>query len=296
MLEFISIDKNIHLDGIAFRSLNFKGSITGYMDKKLFFVRLKDLIMKRTFLLIFSVIIYASCFGWGQTGHRVTGQIAYNHLSKKVRKQIDKILEGQSIAMVSNYMDEIKSEPLYDSLGPWHYCTIPDGEDYSGAPDEGDAIQAINKYIELLKSGKLSVEEEAFSLKCLIHLIGDIHQPLHVGNGTDRGGNDVKVTYFWQSSNLHRVWDTGIVDGQNLSFTEYVEWIDSPTKEQVEQWKNDNVMVWVKESMSYRSQIYDLPDSKKINYRYNYDNISTVNSRLLKAGIRLAGVLEDIYG
>jgi len=256
----------------------------------------KDRIMKRTFLFIFSVIIYSNSFGWGQTGHRVTGQIAYNHLSKNVRKQLDKILEGQSIAMVSNFMDEIKSEPLYDSLGPWHYCTIPDGEDYSGAPEEGDAIQAITNYMQLLKSGNLSKEEEAFSLKCLIHLIGDIHQPLHVGNGSDRGGNDMKVTYFWQSSNLHRVWDTGIIDGQNLSFTEYVEWIDKPTKEQVSQWKNDALMTWVNESMSYRSQIYKLPESKKINYRYNYDNISTVNSRLLKAGIRLAGILEDIYG
>lgn len=252
--------------------------------------------MKRAFLFFFSIIIYLNSFGWGQTGHRVTGQVAYNHLSKKVRKQIDKILDGQSIAMASNFMDEIKSESLYDSLGPWHYCTIPDGVEYEGAPEEGDIIQAINKYIQLLKSGNLSPEEEAFSLKCLIHLIGDIHQPLHVGNGTDRGGNDMKVTYFWQSSNLHRVWDTGIIDGQNLSFTEYVHWIDSPTNSQIEQWKSDDIMVWVNESMSFRSQIYAMPEDKKINYRYNYDNISTVNSRLLKAGIRLAGILEDIYG
>ena len=252
--------------------------------------------MKRLMLFIFSAIIYANVFGWGQTGHRVTGQIAYNHLSKKVRNQINNILGGQSLAMVSNFMDEIKSDPQYDSLQSWHYCTIPDGKEYAGAPEEGDVIQAITSYIRLLKSGNLSSDEEAFSLKCLVHLIGDIHQPLHVGNGTDRGGNDVRVTYFWNSSNLHRVWDTGIIDGQNLSFTEYVEWIDTPTKEQVKQWKSDDVMVWVEESISYRVQIYDLPENKKINYRYNYDNISAVNSRLLKAGIRLAGVLEDIYG
>ena len=147
-----------------------------------------------------------------------------------------------------------------------------------------------------VNSSKLSKEEEAFSLKCLIHLVGDIHQPMHVGNGKDRGGNDVKVTYFWKSSNLHRVWDTGIIDGQNLSFTEYVSWIDNAPKMQIDKWKNDDIMVWAKESMSYRSQIYDLPESKKINYRYNYDNISTVNIRLLQAGIRLAAVLEDIYG
>ena len=251
--------------------------------------------MRRASLFLFSIIIYTNALGWGQTGHRVIGQIAENQLSKKARKQIAMILDRQSIAMVGNFMDEIKSDHAYDSLGPWHYCTIPDGEEYSGAPEEGDVIEAIVTYIKILKSGNLSKDEEAFSLKCLIHLVGDIHQPMHVGNGTDRGGNDVKVTYFWKSSNLHRVWDSGIIDGQNLSYTEYVAWIDKASKAQIDQWKNDDIMVWANESMSYRPQIYDLPKSKKINYKYNYDNIATLNLRLLQAGIRLASVLEDIY-
>jgi hypothetical protein len=233
--------------------------------------------------------------GWGQTGHRVVGQIASNHMSAKARKAVDAVLEGQSIAMVSNFMDEIKSVPLYDSLSPWHYCTIPSGQEYTGAPKEGDVIKAINTYISQLKSGKLSGKEEAFALKCLIHLVGDIHQPLHVGNGNDKGGNDIKVTYFWEPSNLHRVWDTGIIDGQKLSYTEYVDWIDKANENLVNDWKDDGIMVWVKESMAYRQQIFDLPDHKKINYEYNYHNIATVNDRLLKAGIRLAGILEDIY-
>ena len=252
--------------------------------------------MIRACTFFIGIIISCNCFGWGQTGHLVTGQIAHNHLSKKARKNIEQALDGQSIAMVSNYMDEIKSDPAYDSLGPWHYCTIPDDEEYGGAPEEGDVIQAINRYIQILSSEDIGREEEAFVLKCLIHFIGDIHQPLHVGNGTDRGGNDVKVTYFWQSSNLHRVWDSGIIDGKNLSYTEYAVWIDNATKEQIEQWQKDNIMVWAKESVSYRSQIYDLPESKKINYKYDYHNIATVNLRLLQAGIRLAGVLEEIYG
>lgn len=251
--------------------------------------------MRHISVFLVSILFSIQSFGWGQNGHRVVGQIAHNHLSKKARKQIKSILDGQSIAMVSNFMDEIKSVPKYDSLGPWHYCTMPDDETYSGAPAKGDVIEAINTYIKILRSGDLSSEEEAFSLKCLIHLIGDIHQPLHVGNGMDRGGNDVKVTYFWESSNLHRVWDSGIIDGQDLSYTEYVNWIDNSSKTRVDQWKNDDIMVWVAESISYRTQIYDLPESKKINYRYNYDHIATVNLRLLQAGIRLAGVLEDIY-
>jgi hypothetical protein len=252
--------------------------------------------MRYFLLFIFTVSFSLNTFGWGQNGHRIVGQIAQNHLSNKVRKQIERILNGQSIAMASNFMDEIKSDSKYDSLGPWHYCTVPDGEEYDGAPEEGDVILAIETYVNQLKSGTVSKSEEAFILKCLIHLIGDIHQPLHVGNGMDKGGNDVKVTYFWKSSNLHRVWDSGIIDGLSLSYTEYVAWIDNASVSKVDQWKSDDVMVWVKESMSYRSTIYDLPSSKKINYRYNYDNIAHVNMRLQQAGIRLAGVLEDIYG
>lgn len=252
--------------------------------------------MRSAFLLIFSIFISIESSGWGQTGHRVVGQIAHNHLSKKAQKKVLQVLDGQSIAMVSNFMDEIKSEPKYDSLNPWHYCTIPDGTEYAGPPAEGDIIQAIQTYIQKLKSGSATKEEEAFALKCLIHLIGDIHQPLHVGNGTDRGGNEVRVTYFWQSSNLHRVWDSGIIDGKQLSFTEYVDWIDQATVSQIETWKKDDVMVWVKESISYRPQIYNLPEDNKINYRYDYHNIAIVNMRLLQAGIRLAGILEEIYG
>lgn len=251
--------------------------------------------MKYLVIALYCISLSINALGWGQNGHRIVGQIAFNHLSKKARTQIESILDGHSIAMVSNFMDEIKSDPKYDSLGPWHYCTIPTGQEYSGASKDGDVIEAINTYIKILKSGDLSREEEAFSLKCLIHLIGDIHQPLHVGNGTDRGGNNVDVTYFWESSNLHRVWDSGIIDRINLSYTEYVAWIDNASKARIDQWKNEDIMVWVSESISYRTQIYDFPENKNINYRYNYDHIATVNLRLLQAGIRLAGVLEDIY-
>ncbi len=251
--------------------------------------------MKKLTSLFMLILVATQLFGWGQTGHRVIGQIAENHLSRKVKKQLSAILDGQSLAMVANFMDEIKSEPKYDSLGPWHYCTIPDGHEYAGAPKEGDVIQAIEKYMEILKKGGLNKADEAFTLKCLIHLIGDIHQPLHVGKEGDRGGNDVKVTYFGDNTNLHSVWDTSIIEGQKLSYTEYTSWIDKAAVSQIDTWKKDGLMVWVKESIALRPQIYNLPENKKIGYRYNYDNISNVNQRLLQAGLRLAAVLEDIY-
>jgi hypothetical protein len=147
-----------------------------------------------------------------------------------------------------------------------------------------------------LKTKTFTDVDEEFALKCLVHLVGDIHQPLHVGNGLDRGGNSVDVEFFWSSSNLHRVWDIGLIEEEKYSYTEYVEWINHPTKEQVSAWQSSTVMDWVKESMDCREQVYDLPENKKINYRYVYDNQELLNRRLLQAGVRLAGVLNKIYG
>ena len=139
--------------------------------------------------------------------------------------------------------------------------------------------------------------DEAFALKCLVHLIGDIHQPLHVGNGEDRGGNDIKLEYFWRGSNLHRVWDSGIIDGQNYSYTEYADLIDHATEAQLAEWSTFDVLVWANESKELRSQSYEtMTEDLKLTYRYNFDNIALVNQRLLQAGIRLANVLNEIYG
>jgi hypothetical protein len=254
--------------------------------------------MKRVFLFSLFIILACEGFGWGQTGHRVIGSIAEHYLTRKAEKNILRILGDESMAMASNFMDEIRSEPKYEFMDPWHYCTIPDGTNYeeTGAPEEGDILWALDLLISELKTKKFTLGDEKFTLKLLIHLIGDIHQPLHVGNGTDRGGNDVRVEYFWEPSNLHRVWDSGIIDGQKLSFTEYTDWIDHPTKEEIRKWQESGMMEWAYESVSHRAQVYQLPDNLKINYRYNYDNIELVNRRLLQAGIRLAGVLNEIYG
>jgi hypothetical protein len=250
---------------------------------------------KTIFILFMFLAIKAS--SWGLTGHRTIGQIAEIYLSKKAKREVKRVLGTETLADVANFMDFIKSEPKYDAMKPWHYVTIPDGETYATAEKapEGDVIWAINKTIGELKSDTLTLAEEQFKLKLLVHLIGDIHQPLHVGNGTDRGGNDVKLKYFWKNSNLHRVWDSGIIDGQQLSYTEWVLRINHTTKEQIEKWQAASVNDWAMESVAMRSSVYNIDEDKNINYRYDYDHIDQVEQRLLQAGVRLAGVLNEIY-
>lgn len=249
-------------------------------------------------IILLTLVAHSVAFSWGKTGHRIVGQIAYEHLNSKAKKSIEAILGNEELGMVGNYMDFVRADPSKDYMTPWHYCTVPEGKTYEEleVPKQGDAIQAIERLINELKSKQFTYESEVENLKYLVHLVADIHQPLHVGNGEDMGGNKVKVEFMWEKSNLHRVWDSGMIDYQQLSYTEYTKWINHATKEQVASWQCDHFMVWVDEAMSYREAMYDLPEGGKINYDYNYANIAIVNERLLKAGIRLAGILNAIYG
>ena len=237
-------------------------------------------------------------FGWGQTGHRVVGEIAEKHLNDKAKERISKILNGASLAEVSNWMDDIKSDAKYDSLRSWHYVTIEDNSNYeeSDKNPKGDIILGLNTIIDGLKNGKLSAKTEEEYIKILVHLIGDIHQPLHVGRGNDRGGNTIDLVWFWSKSNLHRVWDSGLIDSQKYSYTELAKVADKADSLTIINWQNSNVLDWAYESMSYRKDIYNLPSNKEINYRYRYEHWKTVETRLAQAGIRLAGILNEIYG
>jgi S1/P1 Nuclease len=247
-----------------------------------------------TFLLI---ILTLPTYAWGATGHRVTGWIAEKHINKKAKKELNRILGGQSLAMVSNWMDEIRSDSTYDYAVDWHFVTIPQGKTYAETKKNpnGDLIQTIERLIAALKSKKLNAKDESEHLKMLIHLIGDIHQPLHVGVEGDHGGNDIKVTWFRAESNLHRVWDSEMIDDSRLSYTELAESLEKPDETKISSWQKSTVQQWATESISYRDNVYNYGNGK-LGYKYTYQNFHIVRHRLLQAGIRLAGVLNDIYG
>ena len=207
-------------------------------------------------------------------------------------------MENESLAEASNWMDFIKSDSRWNHAGPWHYATIPTGKSWAeaGIPEEGDIIQTIERLVRELKSKEFTDEDELVALRFLIHLIGDLHQPLHVGTGADRGGNDVRVKWFYQNSNLHRVWDSEMIDHQQLSYTELSNEINHPSRERIFQYLQGSAEDWAYESMSYRDRVYALPEDGNLGYRYVFLNWEIVEERLLMAGIRLAGVLNAIYG
>lgn len=245
-------------------------------------------------LLLFCSITYQS-HAWGPTGHRVTGEIAEKYLSETARRKIEKILDGQSLAMASTWMDDIRADPAYNYAHDWHWVTIPDGMSYEQTEKNpnGDIIEAIDRIIRALKSKHLTLQEESEHLKMLIYLVGDIHQPLHAGRGDDRGGNEIKLMWFTEKSNLHRVWDSDMIDHTKLSYTELANSLDRVAGDQIIAWQNSSVRDWVNENISYRAAIYE---HSEMGYTYSYKNFPIVRLRLLQAGVRLAEMLNQIYG
>lgn len=253
--------------------------------------------MKKTLIFLILSCTLFTAFGWGATGHRAVGYIAEQHLSKKARLAIERILRGQSLAMSGTWMDDIKSDSLYDHTHDWHWVTIQNGETYEQSVKnaKGDLVMTLERLIAELKSKKLNPRQEAEHLKMIVHLIGDIHQPLHVGFGTDQGGNQVKVTWFGANSNLHRVWDSDMIDGSKLSYTELANAWPKADATRVKSLQQATVRDMANEAMTFRKQVYAYGDGK-LGYDYNYQNFNTVLEQIQKAGIRLAGVLNQIYG
>lgn len=235
---------------------------------------------------------------WGATGHRTVGEVATLHISKKTAKAVKRLLDGASLAYVSNYADDIKSDERYRSYSPWHYANMELNETYfkSEKNPKGDIIKAIRQCIEVLKGKKASKKERQFYLKLLVHFIGDLHQPLHLGRKKDRGGNDIKVKWFGKHSNLHRIWDSDLIESSRLSYTELAKNLPHLSSAQKKQIVSSSLSAWVAETHEITNKIYnELPKNTNLGYRYRYQNFDTLRLQLLKGGLRLAHLLDEIF-
>ncbi|MDP9413765.1 MAG: S1/P1 nuclease [Pseudomonadota bacterium] len=242
---------------------------------------------------------FSPALSWGQTGHRVTGAIAEQNLSGLARARIRTILGDESLAEASTWPDEMRSDPAefwQKTANPWHYVTVPRGRTYRevGPPPEGDAASALQRFAATLRDPNASREQKQLALRFTVHIIGDLHQPLHAGNATDRGGNDVKVTFFGEETNLHSVWDSGIIDRQNLSFSEYEARLSRRIEPQeVVTWWQADPAVWIGESTKLRDGLY--PSGTSLSWDYAYQHLPTVELRLQQAGIRIAAYLNQLF-
>ncbi len=236
---------------------------------------------------------------WSKTGHRVTGEIAQRHLSKKARKALSKLLDGQSLAAVSNYADEIKSDDRYKDFYTWHYVNLPLDKKYTEIePDpSGDIVTGIQKCISVLENRNSDHADKVFYLKMLVHFLGDLHQPMHVGRKIDKGGNDLQLRWFEKGTNLHRVWDYHMIDDFGMSYTELTDKLPELSKREIEEIQKGDVYQWVEETHMITNEVYSSVEvGEKLRYRYSYKYWPTVEQQLLVGGLRLAGLLNKLFG
>ncbi len=256
--------------------------------------------MRKFLLFLFlTASLSAHANDWGKTGHRTTGAVAEQYLNKKARKAIAKLLDGESLALVSTYADDIKSDTLYRKYGSKHYVNIPFDSTYEEHPksERGDIIEAIDTCIATLKSKTASKEEKAFQLRLLVHFIGDLHQPLHTGLSEDKGGNDFQVQWFRDGTNLHRVWDSQMIDSYGMSYTELASNMPALTRKQRKAMGSGTHRDWLKDSRVLVKDIYaNTKKGDKLSYRYMYQYFYKLRVQLQKGGVRLAALLNEVLG
>jgi hypothetical protein len=257
--------------------------------------------------IFFSLLLFCftiSARAWGLTGHRVVGEVAESWLTPKAKAAIKAILGNESLAMASNWADFIRSDSTFNYLSSWHYINLTAGLSRSDVLTRLQKDTGVNVYTrvnfivnELKKNKKLTLAEKKLYLRLLIHFIGDIHQPLHVGHPDDAGGNRVRVQWFGEATNLHTVWDERLPDFQKLSYTEWARAINHASSTQRLAWQKQPIAEWIWESYEIAGDVYagiTQPD-QRLSYRYNFDYIGVINQQLLKGGIRLAGILNHIF-
>jgi hypothetical protein len=252
-------------------------------------------------LLLLACINSNTVWAWGQTGHRITGQIAEQWLSPEAKIAIGNILGPESLAEASTYPDDMRSAPgefWQKTANPYHFVTLADGQHYhdTDCPPEGDSVSALKHFTRVLQRDDSTTADKQLALRFIVHLIGDLHQPLHVSSAKvkDKGGNAVPVTFFKRQTNLHKVWDSDLIDQQKLSFSEYASWLNAKiTHEQHSNWSAGYYQQWVSESAALRDGVYPL--SPELGWDYLYQHNPTVKVRLQQAGVRIAAHFNRVF-
>jgi len=269
-------------------------------------VLLKEVMTKSLLFAAAALVLTAtSAHAWGPNGHRVTGKIAQDHLTPAAQAEVTALLGVESLAEASTWPDFMRSNPSdfwRKGASPWHYITVPKGTTYTTAPPEGDAISALSMFSKQITDETLPVAQRQLALRFTIHLIGDLHQPLHVGRADDRGGNRVNVMFKDKPTNLHALWDEDLIEDEKLSYSEKARWLNRRiTPDQKAIWSDTNPNSWIRESIVMREKIYeglgpyDRDTLPNLSYDYVYKHRSDIDLRLQQSGVRMAAYLNELF-
>lgn len=237
-------------------------------------------------------------FAWSQKGHDTVAFIAESHLTPEAKVAAEELLDGKSIVYYANWLDNASHTPEYAYTKTWHYKNVDDGQTYENAPinEDGDIVLALKDQIKILGDTARSKEERALALKMVVHFMGDVHQPMHLGHATDLGGNKWNVNFFRKSTNLHSVWDSDLVEAaHNWSHTEWQREIDRLSEDEIsEVTKSDNPEDWAVETLQIADKVYrTTPIDSRIEYDYIAKWTPVVEQQFIRGGLRLARILNE---
>lgn len=268
--------------------------------------------MKKHFIftLMASMLISTAAFAWGPKGHDIVAAIAEQNLTSKAKKNLNELLDGKSIVYYSSWMDNIQNSPYwkngYNKTKTWHYANVDKGYTYQTMPknEDGDVVTALNKLTYELTENEANLTDsmKVDYVKMIIHLVGDLHCPMHAGRFSDRGGNAVKVKFFGQKTNIHSVWDSKFVESaRKWSYTEWAKQLDRKDKKFKKAVVQGTYEEWFNKSVENAVEIYDYIErdearAEKLSYQFVYDFSPMLEESLLLGGYRLAYVLNMIFG
>lgn len=236
---------------------------------------------------------------WGPLGHKLAGEISTEYLDPKARAAVEALLNNESLAEVSTWADRMRSDPApfwQQEAGPYHYVNVPPGKNYLelGPPRNGDALSALTQFREELLAPNTPRARRQLALRFAVHIIQDLHQPLHVGNGRDRGGNDVKITVNGKRSNLHRLWDSQILYSAGRSDRQWLRYFESSRLLRKPRTQDADPLLWVEESAALRDKLYPAP--REVGESYFRSWLPSAEVRVALAGIRTAAWLNATLG
>ncbi|MDR2511599.1 MAG: S1/P1 nuclease [Bacteroidales bacterium] len=245
-------------------------------------------------LLIFIPTLF---FGWSKSGHRVIGQIAEKLMTDEAITNMNAVLNDAGAAMVANWGDFVKSDPRFKQFSSWHYTNLPadlSRDKFEAAALDtfsGQCIYRVIQLVDILKDNPSDVN----CLKMLIHIVGDMFQPMHLGSVYDLGGNKVPITWFGKKSNLHSLWDDGLIDGEKLSYTEYATFLLNTHKPQRIEYSPQAVFDAAWKTYQITEKIYKEKDKVSDHYKYIYAYKSIWEQQFVDGGILLGTILQYIY-
>ncbi len=251
-----------------------------------------------TLLLALLIVVGTAekTLAWGKTGHELTAKVAYALLDDSTRKIVQQFLGKTSFEEASVWMDEEKSNSYYNYMRTWHYVDFEKNEKYVPSL-ERNALTVLHSAITELKNYKtngLSKKDIKYRILLIFHIVGDIHQPLHTGYGSDRGGNSININSPFLSGNLHSVWDGQILDFKKINFDTCMHYYNALSKDQIAAYRKINELKWIYESRTYLDAVYNFQNNY-LDKNYIDNNVDIIKKELVIGGIRLASVLDEIF-